>query len=118
MNKYDWETVTALTKMTLVIVILIFGLIWWSSGLTVGAEYNTVGTVKLYEHSSWISPHTWVILETFGGIEFEVTLTGYHDFELGQTYQIRTVRERGGFLNVAEWYEVVSIEAISNHDRH
>ena len=109
MDKYDWRLLGSITKVMVVAIILA----WWISGFTVGVGYTTVGTVKLYEQSSWVSPHTWVVLETFGGIEADITLVGYHNFEFGQAYYIRTVKERGGFLNLALWQKVYSIEPVS-----
>ncbi len=84
----------------------------FSSGITLGQEYQTVGYIRLYEHSSWIEPHTWVVLETHGGVSAEVTLLGYHEFNVGEPYQINTICRRGGLWGTTNWYEVTDIQSL------
>lgn len=87
----------------------IMGVCWLGAGITLGQEYQTVGHVQLYEHSSWIKPHTWVVLETRGGVEAKTSLLDYHEFNIGECYQITTICRRGGLWGTENWYEVVEI---------
>ena len=72
-----------------------------------------MGYIRFYEQSSWIAPHTIVILETHGGTEAKFALIGYHDFDLSGAYQINTVCRRGGLWGMDNWYEVTNIEELS-----
>ena len=86
---------------------------WMTTGLPIGQTYTTVGTIELYEQSSWCGEHTWVVLKTLGGIEADITLVDYHELDLGRVYEITTVCERGGFLGLSNWYRVIQINELS-----
>ena len=96
------------------IFMIVIGGAWLSAGVRLNQEYQTTGHIRLYEHSSWISPHTWIVLETYGGIEADLTLIGYHDFEVGKLYEIKTICKRGGFFNAVNWYEVIEIRCLGD----
>lgn len=88
------------------------GVAWLGTGVRLGQTYKTVGYVQLYEHSSWITPHTWVVLETRGGVEAKITLLGYHDFDVGELYQINTICKRSGLWGTDNWYAVTEIHCL------
>jgi hypothetical protein len=112
MDRSDWGFLAAIVIMITVLIAVVIGVPYMFVGITVGQEYETVGRIRLYEHSSWIRPHTSVVFETFGGTTTEITLLGYHDFELGTTYIIHTICRRGGMWGTTNWYEVVSITKV------
>lgn len=109
MDDYDKLFAKQITGVVLAVVLALYFTGYAIVGLTVGQRYQTTGYVRMYEQSSWIDPHTWIVLETYGGTEASLTLFGYHDFELGEAYTIKTVCRRGGFLDLANWHEVIDI---------
>jgi len=109
MDEYDIDFLKVATGVVLADVLVVYVACYLVVGLTVGQRYQTMGYVRMYEQSSWIGPHTWVVLETYGGTKASLTLVGYHGFELGEVYTFKTVCRRGGFLGLANWYEVTDI---------
>jgi len=102
------KSLIKLISATVIGVMCIFYLIGWMGvGLPIGQTYTTVGVVEFYEQSSWCGEHTRVVLKTVGGAEADITLVGYHVFEIGDTYKITTVCERGGFLGLSNWFKVI-----------
>ncbi len=112
MDDADIWAITAIAGIIVVCVAVVYGLAWWVSGITIGETYNTVGTIELYEHSSWCGEHTVVVLKTLGGVQVKLSLVGYHEFNLGSSYEIKTTCERGGYLRLSNWYRVESIDIL------
>lgn len=50
-------------------------------------EYE--GTVQAVTRSSFLAPHTRVVLRTYSEDDVHFTLYGYHDFDIGAQYGIR-----------------------------
>ena len=109
MDKYDYEFLGMIIVMIVIVVGFFYGLAWWASGVSIGTTYRTVGTIELYEHSSFCGEHTWVVLKTVGGVSASFTLVGYHEFELQEVYDIQTVSVRGGYGGLYQWLRVVEI---------
>jgi len=109
MDEYDIEFLIVVFGTILSVVLGILFIAYIGVGITVGQVYQTTGYVRMYEQSSWIGPHTWVVLETYGGTEASITLVGYHDFDLGKAYTFKTICRRGWVLGLANWYEVTDI---------
>ena len=112
MDEADVGLITLFVGIVVFFIAVVYGLAWFGTGLTIGQTYNTVGTIELYEHSSWCGENTWVVLQTLGGVQAEFTLVGYHEFNLGSTYEIKTTCERGGYLRLSNWYRVESIDIL------
>jgi len=105
--------IIAVVVVILSICVPIYLISWSVAGIGLGETYTTVGTIELYEQSSWCGEHTWVVLQTLGGTQASFKLVGYHDFVLGNDYEIRTVAERGGLWGLSNWYRVTEIEELT-----
>ncbi len=52
-------------------------------------EYE--GTVQTVTRSSFLAPHTHVVLRTYSEDDVHFRLYGYHDFEIGRLYKVSMV---------------------------
>ncbi len=53
-----------------------------------GTKVEYEGTVQAVTRSSYLAPHTKVILRTYSEDDVHFTLYGYHDFDIGGTIEI------------------------------
>ena len=82
--------VVALVIIGVVIVVTVFsglGLIYTAVYSGTVNEYE--GTVQAITRSSFLAPHTTVVLRTYSEDDVSFTLGGYHDFDIGAQYRIR-----------------------------
>ena len=109
----DWLGITIIISTIVGACLLaMYACGWVVAGIRLGQTYNTVGTIQMYEHSSFCGEHTWVVIKTLGGIEASFKLVDYHEFELGEQYSIRTTSVRGGWGGLDNWYKVNNIEKL------
>lgn len=82
-----------------VVVVFAIGLVFVSAVFAGFSQIYTAvyaGTVNEYEgnvqavkRSSFLAPHTTVVLRTYSEDDVSFTLGGYHDFDIGAQYRIR-----------------------------
>ncbi len=90
------DILEAIAYVLAVLIILLVGIAALCVGacMIINAVYSgTVieyeGTVQAVTRSSFLAPHTTVVLRTYSEDDVSFTLGGYHDFDLGTQYRIR-----------------------------
>lgn len=77
-----------LPYMGVIIVVFVGGTMIWST-IYAGTILEYQGTVQTVTQSSFLAPHTEVVLRTYSEDTVHFTLYGYHDFDIGAQYWIR-----------------------------
>ncbi len=90
------DTLEAITYVIALFSIIVVGIAAVATGgcMVCNAVYSGTiieyeGTVQAVTRSSFLAPHTTVVLRTYSEDDVSFTLGGYHDFDLGAQYRIR-----------------------------
>lgn len=112
----DKSDVVELVKMStgfflLIAVVLAGGVLVWNV-IYAGTIIEYEGNIQMVSKSSFIVPHTYVVLQTYAGENDEFTLYGYHDLTIGTQYTIK-MKMKLYLFGFIMWGELQSMEVVN-----
>lgn len=107
------DTLEALLVVFVAAIVIVAGLLTlcavfcmtWNA-IYAGTVIEYEGTVQAVTRSSFLAPHTTVVLRTYSEDDVSFTLGGYHDFEIGAQYRIHMTM-RPYFYGLVCWGKIM-----------
>lgn len=98
--------------IVLLVIVALIGVVYVWNG-TYLRDYEVTIIVQAVEKSERFGEHTNLLILTYAGEETKTyKFVGHHDFDVGETYRISFINQRGGFLNFGIWGRIEHVEKV------